>query len=378
MNALGRTAGARAGHTASRMLFGIDPWLLIALLVLGAGGMAVLYSGGGGDMAPVHRHGIRLGIGFALLLAMAQVPLTWLRAVSPWFYAGSLMLLVVVAFVGEGRGAQSWLNLGFVRFQPSELMKLSLPMMLAWTLHGSALPPRPPVVVVTGLMIALPVLLIAEQPDLGTALLVAASAVSLLFLAGLSWRWIGLAVGLVAAAAPVAWHFLHEYQRNRVRTFLDPEADPLGNGWNIIQSKIAVGSGGLTGKGFMDGTQSRLDYLPEHTTDFALAVLAEEFGFIGVAALLLVCLAITGRALYIATRARDGYGRLLAGALGLTFFVYVGANAAMVSGMMPVVGIPMPLLSFGGTSAVSLLAGFGIVMAVQRHQRAGQRHRSTL
>jgi rod shape determining protein RodA len=355
---------------AGRIGRSIDVWLLGALMTLGVAGLVVLYSGTGGDVPMVQRHGTRLVIGLGLLLLVTQIPLTWLRAVTPWFYIGSILLLVVVAFVGEGRGAQSWLDLGVLRFQPSELVKLSLPMMLAWLFHLSILPPRGKVLIAAMLLIALPVLMIAEQPDLGTALLVAASAMCLLFLAGLSWRWIALAIAAVAGAAPIIWTLLHEYQRNRVRTFLDPEADPLGHGWNIIQSKIAVGSGGFSGKGYLAGTQSRLDYLPEHTTDFALAVLAEEFGFVGVVLLLAVCLFITARGLYIASRARDVYSRLLAGALALTFFFYVAANAAMVGGMMPVVGIPMPLVSYGGTSAVTLLVGFGIVMSVQRHRRA--------
>lgn len=348
----------------------LDPWLLGGLLTLGAAGLVVLYSGSGGDFDLVKRHGMRLGLGLALLIMVAQVPWTVLRAITPGFYIATIGLLVIVAFFGEGRGAQSWLNLGVIRFQPSELAKLSLPMMLAWLLQATPLPPRTGVLVVAALLIALPVLLIAEQPDLGTALLVAISAVCLLFLAGLSWRWIVLALGGLAAAAPIVWHFLHEYQRNRVRTFLDPEADPLGHGWNIIQSKIAVGSGGLLGKGYLAGTQSQLDYLPEHTTDFALAVLAEEFGFIGVTALLLVCLFITARGLFIASRARDSYSRLLAGSLALTFFVYVLINSAMVAGLLPVVGVPMPLISYGGTSAVTLLVGFGIVMSVRRHRRS--------
>lgn len=357
-------------HGAGRVGRSVDLWLLIALVLLGAAGLMVLYSGTGGDLQMVQRHGIRLGIGLGLLLLVTQIPLTWLRAVTPWFYVASILLLVVVGVVGEGRGAQSWLNLGVIRFQPSELVKLSLPMMLAWMFHLNVLPPRGKVLVAALLLIALPVLMIAEQPDLGTALLVAASAFCVLFLAGLSWRWILSGIAAVVAGAPVVWHFLHEYQRNRVRTFMDPEADPLGHGWNIIQSKIAVGSGGFTGKGYLAGTQSRLDYLPEHTTDFALAVLAEEFGFVGVVLLLAVCVFITARGLYIASRARDSYSRLLAGALALTFFVYVAANAAMVGGMMPVVGIPMPLVSYGGTSAVTLLVGFGIVMSVQRHRRS--------
>jgi rod shape determining protein RodA len=249
------------------------------------------------------------------------------------------------------------------------MVKLSLPMMMAWLLHSQATPPRPATVLQLLVLMAVPVLMIVKQPDLGTAVLVAASGATVLFLSGLAWRWIVLAGAALAAAAPVAWYFLQEYQRNRVRTFLDPEADPLGQGWNIIQSKIAVGSGGLHGKGFLQGTQSQLQYLPEHTTDFAVAVLAEEFGFVGMLVLFALCLLVGARALWIATGARDSYARLLSGALALTFLIYVCANAAMVSGLLPVVGVPMPFISYGGTSTVTLLAGFGIVMAVHRHQR---------
>jgi rod shape determining protein RodA len=348
-----------------------DPWLLLSLLTLAGIGAAVLYSAGGGDAALVHRHGMRLAIGLVLLVVLAHVPPPLLRGVSPWFYLGSIVLLAAVAVFGEGRGARSWLDLGFVRFQPSELVKLSLPMMLAWLLHAQPAPPRLVTVLPLLVLVALPVLMIVEQPDLGTAVLVAASGATVLFLAGLSWRWIALGAGALAAAAPVAWYFMYEHQRNRVRTFLDPEADPLGMGWNIIQSKIAVGSGGLQGKGFLQGTQSQLQYLPEHTTDFAVAVLAEEFGFVGVLVLLALCLFVGGRALWIATGARDAYARLLSGSLALTFLVYVCINAAMVAGLLPVVGVPMPFISYGGTSTVTLLAGFGIVMSVYRHQRRG-------
>jgi rod shape determining protein RodA len=348
-----------------------DPWLLLGLLALAGIGAAVLYSAGGGDPALVQRHGLRLAIGLVLLVVLAHVPPPLLRGVSPWFYALSIVLLLAVALFGVGRSANHWLDLGIIRFQPAEMVKLSLPMMMAWLLHSQATPPRPATVLQLLVLMAVPVLMIVKQPDLGTAVLVAASGATVLFLSGLAWRWIVLAGAALAAAAPVAWYFLQEYQRNRVRTFLDPEADPLGQGWNIIQSKIAVGSGGLHGKGFLQGTQSQLQYLPEHTTDFAVAVLAEEFGFVGMLVLFALCLLVGARALWIATGARDSYARLLAGALALTFLIYVCANAAMVSGLLPVVGVPMPFISYGGTSTVTLLAGFGIVMAVHRHQRRG-------
>lgn len=356
----------RASLLAAR-ISGYDPWLLLALLALAAVGMVVLHSAGTADSQLAWRHGTRLGIGLLLLIAIAQMPPPWLRSVSPWLYLGSVALLLVVAVLGEGRGAQSWLRVGPLRFQPSELVKLSLPMMLAWLLHAQPLPPRLGMVLAAMALTAVPVLLIAEQPDLGTAVLVAASACSLVFLAGLSWRWILGVFGSLAAATPVIWHFLWEHQRNRIRTFLDPEADPLGHGWNVIQAKIAVGSGGLSGKGYMQGTQSQLDFLPEHTTDFAVAVLAEEFGFIGICVLLALCLFIGIRGLVIANRARDSFSRLLGGALALTFLVYVLVNASMVAGLVPVVGVPMPFISYGGTSTVTLLTGFGIIMGVSRH-----------
>lgn len=357
---------------------GYDPWLLLALALLAALGMVVLHSAGAADAQLAWRHGIRLGVGLALLLAIAQMPPPWLRSVSPWLFLGSIILLLLVALFGEGRGAQSWLRLGPLRFQPSELVKLSLPMMLAWLLHSQTLPPRLGVVLAALGVAAVPVLLIAEQPDLGTAVLVAASAGCLIFLAGLSWRWILGLIGTLSVAAPVLWHFMWEHQRNRIRTFLDPEADPLGHGWNVIQAKIAVGSGGLSGKGYMQGTQSQLDFLPEHTTDFAVAVLAEEFGFVGICLLLVLCVLIGVRGVVIANRARDTYSRLLAGTLALTFLVYVLVNTAMVAGLVPVVGVPMPFISYGGTSTVTLLTGFGIILGVNRHQHRRRLRRQAL
>jgi rod shape determining protein RodA len=248
-------------------------------------------------------------------------------------------------------------------------MKLAVPMMVAWTLHTRTLPPRWKATLVCLALLGVPTLLIARQPDLGTALLVAASGLFTLYLAGLRWRAILALAGLAVAAAPALWFVMAEYQRNRVRTFLDPEADPLGHGWNIIQSKIAVGSGGLGGKGWLAGTQSHLEFIPERHTDFILAVLAEEFGLIGVALLMLLYLAIIARGLHIAGVARYTDSRLLAGALSLTLFVYVLVNGAMVSGLLPVVGVPLPLISYGGTSAVTLLAGFGIMLSIYGHRK---------
>lgn len=362
---MNRGAGARPTWLRG----GLDPWLLGGLLLLAAAGLAILYGASGGNGDLVLRQGARFGLGLVLMLVAARLPPGLLLGWTPWLYGGAVLLLVLVALLGEGRGAHRWLDLGVVRFQPSEITKLALPMMLAWVLHGQPLPPRWPVLALLAALVALPSLLIGQQPDLGTALLVAASGLFVVFLAGLPWRWMLAAGTGAAAAAPVLWHFMHEYQRNRVRTFLDPESDPLGQGWNIIQSKIAVGSGGLHGKGWMAGTQSQLDFLPEHTTDFVFAVFAEEFGFVGVLAMLALYGFIIGRTLVIAGAARHTYGRLLAGSIALTFGVYVLINGAMVAGLLPVVGVPMPLVSYGGTSAVTLLLAFGLVFSVHRHRR---------
>jgi rod shape determining protein RodA len=256
-----------------------------------------------------------------------------------------------------------------MRFQPSELMKLTMPMMVAWYLHPRQLPPGWKDIAVVGALIAIPAALIAKQPDLGTALLVTAAGAFALFLSGMAWWRIGLLLAAAGGMVPVAWHFMHQYQRDRVLTMLNPESDPLGNGWHIIQSQIAVGSGGIFGKGFEQGTQSRLDFLPEHTTDFIFAVFSEEFGLIGVCAILVLYAFIIGRCLWIAMEARDTYSRLLAGAIGMSFFVYVFVNGGMVSGLLPVVGVPMPMVSYGGTSAVSLLVGFGVLMSIHANRK---------
>ncbi|MEM9531387.1 MAG: rod shape-determining protein RodA [Pseudomonadota bacterium] len=347
----------------------LDLPLLAALLLAALFGLVVLYSAAEGDTGTVVRQAVRLGIGLLAMVALASISPHQVRLWSPVFYTLGVVLLVLVAFLGEGRGAQRWLDLGFLRFQPSEIMKLALPMMLAWYLHQANLPPSWKNLAICALLVAIPAFLIYLQPDLGTALLVAAAGIFVLFLAGLSWRLIASLAVLAGALAPVLWHFLHDYQRSRVLTFLNPESDPLGDGWNIIQSKIAVGSGGFAGKGWMNSTQAHLEFLPERSTDFILAVLAEEFGLVGIVALFALYLYIIGRCLWLASQAKDSFGRLLAGALTLTFFVYVVVNAAMISGLLPVVGVPLPLVSYGGTSLVSLLASFGLIMSVYSHRR---------
>jgi len=345
-----------------------DPYLLAALLLLMAMGLFVLYSATGGNVDVVARQGVRLGVGLLGLLIISQIPPHILRIWTPWLFATGVILLLATWFFGTGRATNRWLDLGLFRFQPSEVMKLAVPMMMAWYLHPRRLPPDFGIVLVSIAILAVPAVLIARQPDLGTALLVAVSGVFALFLSGLRWRVILGFAGAAVAAAPALWMVMKDYQRQRVLTFLDPESDPLGSGWNIIQSKIAVGSGGVFGKGWLNGTQTRLEFIPERHTDFILAVFSEEFGLIGVLALFAVYLFIVGRCLYIATTANSTYARLLAGSLGLTFFVYVLVNAGMVSGLLPVVGVPLPLVSYGGTSIVTLLAGFGILMSVYAHR----------
>jgi rod shape determining protein RodA len=347
----------------------LDPPLIGALLLLAVVGLVTLYSAGDENVSLVMGQGLRFALGGALLVLASRLPPSLLRSWTPWFYLFSIALLVLVAVAGEGRGANRWLDLHVLRFQPSELLKLSVPMMVAWYLHPRQLPPRWRDLVAVAVIVAVPAVLIARQPDLGTALLVAAAGTFALFLSGLQWWRIGLVLGTLVAALPVAWHFLHDYQRQRVLMLLDPSSDPLGSGWHIIQSKIAVGSGGLLGKGWHQGTQSRLEFLPEHTTDFIFAVFAEEFGLIGVTLLIALYAFIVGRSLWIAMQARDTYSRLLGGAIAMSFFVYVLVNGGMITGILPVVGVPLPLVSYGGTSAVSLLAGFGVLMSAYAHRK---------
>ena len=341
-------------------------WILLgALLALMGVGLAVLYSAGNQNPALVVSQGARYAVGLGVMWLLSRVPLLRLRDAAPAAYIASLVPLVAVLFLGTGRSGAHWLNLGVFYFQPAELLKLSLPMAVAWYLNERPQPPGFATTVAGMLLVGVPTGLILMQPDFGTAMLVAAAGMFVLFLAGMSWWWFVAAAAGVAAVAPVAWFWLlRPYQKDRILTFLDPESDPLGAGWNIIQSKIAIGSGGFSGQGWGQGSQSHLNYVPEHTTDFIFAVLSEEFGWLGVVTVLGLYLVVVGRCLWIAGASRDGFGRLLAGALGLALFVYVLVNGGMISGLLPVVGVPMPLLSFGGTAAVSLLAGMGVVMAV--------------
>jgi rod shape determining protein RodA len=348
----------------------IDLPLFTSLLLLSALGLAVLYSAGDQQMLLVQKQMIRLAVGFGAMIFLAQIHPDHLRRWSPVLYLlGILLLLAVILFGEHGKGAQRWLDLGVIRFQPSEMFKLTLPMMIAWFLAEHRLPPSLPRLLAAGLLTLVPVLMIAKQPDLGTALLVGSAGAFALFLAGISWQLIATIGVSMAALGPVAWYLMHDYQRQRVLTFLNPESDPLGTGYHIIQSKIAIGSGGISGKGWLNGTQSHLEFLPERHTDFIFAVISEEFGLIGVTALLCLYLFIILRGLYIATQAQDTYGRILAGALSLVFFVYLSVNAGMVSGLLPVVGVPLPLISYGGTSLVTILISFGILMSIHTHRK---------
>ncbi len=348
----------------------LDAMLLFSLIALSTLGLFVLYSAAGGDDQLILRQCIRLGIAFGAMAIIAQLRTQWLERWTPWLYSVGLLLLIAVLAVGDiGKGAQRWLDLGLVRFQPSEMMKLAVPMMVAWYLSDKRLPPSPSRLSIAGTLIVVPVLLIAKQPDLGTALLIAGAGFFVVFLAGLSWRLLGGLALVAGAGAPVLWHFMHEYQRQRVVTFLNPEQDPLGAGYHIIQSKIAIGSGGLFGKGWLNGTQAHLEFLPERSTDFIFAVLGEEFGLFGIAVLLTVYSVIIVRCIYIATQAQDTYSRLLGGSLAMTFFIYIIVNTGMVTGLLPVVGLPLPMVSYGGTSMVTLMAGFGMLMSIHTHRK---------
>ncbi len=352
-------------------LLHIDIPLMFVLILILCLGLAVLYSASGQDMSALTRQGIRIGMGFVVLLILAQTPMDILKLWTPWIYALGLALLVGVLLAGDtGKGAQRWLDLGFIRFQPSEMMKLAVPMMIAWLFSERSLPPSLIDLVIAVSIVLLPAALIILQPDLGTALLVISAGVFAIFLAGISWRIMAILISLGVAATPIMWlYFMHDYQRQRILTLLNPESDPLGSGYHIIQSMIAIGSGGTYGKGWLNGTQSQLDFIPERSTDFIFAVFGEEFGLMGVALLLTAYIFIVLRGLYIASHAQNTYARLFAGALSMTFFVYIFVNMGMVSGMLPVVGVPLPLISYGGTSIVTLLASFGILMSIQYHKR---------
>ena len=364
--------GQSFAHTRSVWaIVKLDPWLLLLLLTLCSIGFVTLTSAVDGDPGVLLRQSVYLGLGFVVMVVAAQIPIYIYSRWAPWFYLVGILALFLVLLMGTGaKGAQRWISLGAFRFQPSEIMKLAVPLTVAWYLAKRTLPPNPKYVAATLILVATPAFLIFMQPDLGTAILVATAGLLVLFLSGLSWRYVGFALILLVSALWPLWaYFLRDYQKQRVLTLFNPESDRLGAGWNIIQSKTAIGSGGWSGKGYLEGTQALLDFLPESHTDFIIAVLAEEQGFRGILVLMLVYLLICLRCLWISYNASSMYGRLVGASITMTFFVYIVVNMGMVAGILPVVGVPLPLVSRGGTSIVTLFAGFGILMAISQDKR---------
>jgi rod shape determining protein RodA len=359
-----------AGGRTLRAL-GLDGPLTGILAVIVCLGVLVVYSASGQNLKMVEHHLGNIAIAIVAMLALARLATPqYLRLFTPIAYVAGVLLLVVVDVTGHiGKGAQRWLDVGFMRFQPSEIMKLAVPMMCAWYMHERPLPLTFKDLLVLGILIAIPTAMIVTQPDLGTALLIAASGLIVMLLAGLQVRIILVSIPLLVLVAWGGWHFIHDYQRQRILTFINPENDPLGAGYHIIQSQIAIGSGGVFGKGYMNGSQAQLDFLPERSTDFIFAVIGEEFGLLGQLLLLFLYALVIGRSLYLAMQGQDTFSRLTGGAIALSFFVYVFVNSGMVSGILPVVGVPLPLISYGGTSMVTLLAGFGILMALHSHRK---------
>jgi rod shape determining protein RodA len=364
------TPESSSGYRSFWQYIHIDIPLLFAILLLISFGLVILYSASSQNLLVVEQQIFRIGLALGVMFVFAQIPPTTYQRWAFLIYMIGVVLLFTVLMVGHiGKGAGRWLNLGFIRFQPSEMMKLAIPMFLAWHYHRIHLPLRFRTIIFSAIIILVPALLTAKQPDLGTAILLVIAGGSVLLLAGISWYLIGSILVLLSLMAPMIWYLLHDYQRQRVLTFFNPERDPLGTGYHIIQSKIAIGSGGWFGKGWLNGTQSHLHFLPEHSTDFIFAVCGEEFGFMGSIILITIFMAIILRGLYITIKAQDTFSRLLAGSLTLTFFVSFFINMSMVTGILPVVGIPLPLVSYGGSSMVTLMASFGILMSIQTHRK---------
>ena len=359
-----------AGGRTLRAL-GLDGPLTGVLAVIVCIGILVVYSASGQNLRMIEHHVVNIGIAVTAMLALARLATPqYLRLFAPVAYAIGVLLLIVVDVTGHvGKGAQRWLDIGFMRFQPAEIMKLAVPMMCAWYMYERSLPPTFKDLLVMGVMIAIPTMMIVTQPDLGTALLIAASGLIVMLLAGMQIRIILISIPLLGGAAWAAWQVIHDYQRQRILTFLNPETDRLGAGYHIIQSQIAIGSGGVFGKGYMNGSQAQLEFLPERSTDFIFAVIGEEFGLLGQLLILSLYAVVIGRSLYLAMQGQDTFARLTGGAIALSFFVYVFVNSGMVSGILPVVGVPLPMISYGGTSMVTLLAGFGILMSLHSHRK---------
>ena len=361
---------SRAQHRSFWQALHIDPPLLISLVLLILFGLTILYSASNEDRLSIEKQAFHIGFAFIIMVIFAQIPPSTYQRWSPWIYLLSLILLAGVLIVGRvGNGAQRWFNLGFMHFQPSEMMKLAIPMLLAWHFHRIHLPIPARSLLFASLLILIPVFLAIKQPDLSTAIVFIIAGGSVLLFAGLGWRLI-ISMGILGSiCTPIIWHFLHAYQKQRVLTFLNPERDPLGKGYHIIQSKIAIGSGGIFGKGLFNGTQSHLHFLPEHTTDFIFAVCGEEFGFVGSIVLIALLMTIVLRGFYIAIKAQDTFTRLLAASISFTFFMSFFINIGMVTGVLPVAGIPLPLISYGGSSMMTIMASFGILMSIQTHRK---------
>ncbi len=364
------SAYQRVTLTAWLARYHLDAPLLLFTLAVCVLGLFVLYSADGENMHLVIAQGERLALGLVIMAAVAQVPPEWFKTAGPWLYALGLILLAVTLALGDiNKGAQRWISLGLFSFQPAEIMKLAMPMTLALYLHHRPIPPRWRHLGVALILLFVPVIMIAKQPDLGTALLITCAGALVIYLAGLRWRIILGMLLVIAALLPLIWMKMHGYQRQRILIFLNPSLDPLGAGYHITQSKIAIGSGGLFGKGWLNGTQAQLDFLPESATDFIFAVYAEEAGLLGALLLIGLYAAMVLRGLWIALHGRDSFQRLLAGSLALTFSVYVIVNIGMVMGLLPVVGVPLPLISYGGTSMVTLLASLGMLMSIHTHRK---------
>jgi len=348
----------------------IDFPLFLAFLAIFMISLTAIYSASDSNIDVVINQGIKILISISAMLVVAQFsPLSYAR-IGPWLYFLCLVLLILVLVIGETRnGATRWLNIGITSFQPSELMKIAMPLMIARYIARGALPPDVSSVALSITIVLIPSYLIMQEPDLGTSILIAFSGLVVIFLSGLKKRYLAIAFTLFLAYLPFMWSSIHPFQKKRVLSFLNPESDPLGSGYHLIQSKIAIGSGGLFGKGWLNGTQGQLDFLPERTTDFIFAILAEEFGFLGVSLLIGIYLFIIWRGIMIAINAQDLFSRLLASSISLTFFVYVFVNIAMTTGLLPVVGVPLPLISSGGTSMVTIMVGLGMLMSVQTHRR---------
>ncbi|WP_299876820.1 rod shape-determining protein RodA [uncultured Cocleimonas sp.] len=363
--------GSSFGGYVLRWLTSIDLVMLLSLALLIALGSIILFSASGEDARMMNNHTIHLILATIVMLVATQLSSDLLKRWAFWIYIIGIVVLVLVLIQGSmGKGAQRWLEIGSLRFQPSEIMKLAVPMMVASYLSKKSLPPRFKEIFIATLLVAIPMLLIVKQPDLGTALLVGSAGFFVIYFAGLSWKWLGATLVAIIIAAPLVFYFgMHDYQRQRVLTLLDPSADRLGSGYHIYQSTIAIGSGGFYGKGWLNGDQSRLDFLPERHTDFIFAVFGEEFGLLGNLILFTLYLFIIWRGLYLAMKGHDTFARLLGGSLSLTFFIYLLVNTGMVSGILPVVGVPLPLISYGGTSLVTLMAAFGLLMGLRKRKR---------